>query len=130
MKISGTGPPLPPEEVPSADEVKGAAQGGFAEKLERGADPAAVEGAAEAGRPGQAVDPGRSAAVGAVADIAADLRAGAISREAALDRVIDRVLAQQVGPDAPPAVRAQVAAALRQALEDDPLLAQKLRALG
>jgi|SRR4051812_30911538 len=130
MKISGTGPPLPPEEVPSSEEVKGANKGGFAERLERGADPAAAEGSVEARPPGQAVDPGRSAAIAPVADIAADLRAGAISPEAALDRVIDRVLAQQVGPDAPSAVRAQVAAALRQALEDDPLLAQKLRALG
>ena len=46
-----------------------------------------------------------------------------------LNSVIDRVLDQQVGVNAPAAVREQVGTALRQALEDDPLLAEKLRAL-
>ena len=42
--------------------------------------------------------------------------------------VIDRVVASQVGPDAPTSVREQVRAALQAAIEDDPLVAQKLRA--
>ena len=44
--------------------------------------------------------------------------------------MLDHVLAQQLGPDAPPAVRDQVRAALQETLENDPLLADKLRALG
>jgi len=43
--------------------------------------------------------------------------------------VIDRVVTAQLGPDAPTHVRDKVQAALRDALDDDPLLADKLRSL-
>jgi hypothetical protein len=126
MKVSGSGPSLPPDgaagvgEAGARDAVEktdGPAAKVFAEQVDRGEPPQAVREAASAGR------------VSPVADIVADLRAGRITPEAALDRVIDRVLTQKVGPDAPAAVREQVGAALRRALEDDPLLADKLRAL-
>jgi hypothetical protein len=123
MKISGSGPSLPPEGAPAAEEPKGPAGKGFGEAVDKTASSAA-QAPAEAARVGQA------AALGPVADIVSDLRAGKISAQAAVERVVDRVLDQQVGPDAPAAVREQVGAALRQALEDDPLLADKLRALG
>jgi hypothetical protein len=123
MKISGSGTPLPPEGAPGADEAKGPGGKGFAQAADRAAA-AATQPSQEAAQAGQ------TEAVGAVGDLVADLRAGKISPQAALEKVIDRVLAQQVGPDAPPAVRERVGAALRQALEDDPLLADKLRKLG
>jgi hypothetical protein len=123
MKISGSGTPLPAEGAPApgADEAKGPGGKTFAEAVDR---PAGANQAAEAARASQ------TAAVGPVADLVADLRAGKISAQAALDKVIDRVLAQQVGRDAPAAVRERVETALRQALEDDPLLADRLRKLG
>ena len=114
MKISGPGSKLPPEAPGSADQARpgGAA---FAEKVaaEAPADPAP-----------------RAASTHLVADIGADLQAGRITPQIALERVIDRVVDQQVGPGAPPGVRERVSAALRQALEDDPLLAEKLKSLG
>jgi hypothetical protein len=123
MKISGSGTPLPPEGAPApgADEAKGPAGKGFAEAVDRAAGAAQTP---EAGRASQAV------AAGPVGDLVADLRAGKLSAQAALDKVIDRVLAQQVGREAPAAVRERVETALRQALQDDPLLADRLRKLG
>lgn len=66
---------------------------------------------------------------GIVGDLAADLEAGRLSGKAAIAQVIDRVVEQQVGPNAPAAVRDKIRAALEEALADDPLLAQKLRAV-
>ena len=124
MKISGSGPSLPPDGDLAAEESKGPAGKGFAEAIDK------TSPSSPAHPPGEVASAGQAAAVGAVADIVSDLRAGKISAQAAVDKVIDRVLAQQVGPDAPLAVREQVGAALRRALEEDPLLADKLRALG
>jgi hypothetical protein len=115
MKVTGPGSKLPPEAPGGADEAPRAG-GNFADKVAQGDAP---DGAA----------PVRSAAAGLVGDISAELQAGRITPQVALDRVIDRVLDQQVGPGAPPGVRERVGAALRQALEDDPLLAEKLRGL-
>jgi hypothetical protein len=65
-----------------------------------------------------------------VSDVAADLKAGKISPQAAIDKVVDRILTQQLGQNAPAAVREKLATALRESLADDPLLAAKVRALG
>jgi hypothetical protein len=123
MKISGPGAKPPGGidggvEGPGGPEKAGAqgvAGKGFAEKIERGA---------EAGRAAETSAPGQ------VSDIGAELRAGRLTPAAALEKVIDRVIDQQVGANAPAAIREQVGAALRRALEEDPLLAEKLRALG
>ena len=113
MKISGPGGKLPPEAPGAPDEARRSGGPGFAEKVA-----------------GQPVDPApRTAATHLVADISADLKAGRITPQIALDRVIDRVVDQQVGAGAPPGVRERVSAVLRAALEDDPLLAEKLRTL-
>jgi hypothetical protein len=114
MKISGPGSKLPPEAPGSADEARRPGGAAFAEKVaaEAPADPAP-----------------RAASTHLVADIGADLQAGRITPQIALERVIDRVVDQQVGPGAPAGVRERVSAALRQALEDDPLLAEKLKGL-
>jgi hypothetical protein len=113
MKVSGPGSKLPPEAPGATDETQG--QGAaFAEKV-------AGHGASEAA--------GATRSAGVMAAIGAELQAGRITPQIALDRVLEQVIDQQVGPSAPSGVRERVAAALRQALEDDPLLAEKLRTL-
>ena len=61
--------------------------------------------------------------------IAAELDAGRLTPAAAVERVLEQVLARQLGNEAPAAVRERVRAALQEALESDPLLADKLRRL-
>lgn len=120
MKVTGPGSGLPPEGATPPEEAAGAGGPAFAEKLER------AGGTPDAGRAAEA----QSGKPGDIADISAELTAGRISAQTAVDRVIGRVLDRQVGADAPTAVRERVEAALRQALEDDPVLAEKLRSLG
>jgi hypothetical protein len=124
MKISGSGPSLPLDGDSAAEDVKDPTGKGFAEAVDKTSPSSRAE------TPGEVAPAGSAAAVGAIADIVADLQTGKVSAQAAVEKVIERVLAQQVGPDAPLAVREQVGAALRRALEEDPLLADKLRALG
>jgi hypothetical protein len=130
MKIGGPGAKPPADPTGAPDEVAGAAGTSpagkaFAEKTDRGAAPQA---ALETGR---ASESGPAAGYGAalVADISADLTAGRITPQVAIERVVERIVDRQVGADAPASVREAVGAALRQALEDDPMLAEKLRAL-
>jgi hypothetical protein len=130
MKVTGTGqPPSTPaaaEEGPVAPEkserpggVHGAeGEKAFAEKLAKSRAP---ESPAAASAP--RVDELR------VGDIAADLRSGRVTPSAAVEKVVERVMDRQVGPEAPAAVRDQIRAALQDALETDPLLAEKLRGL-
>lgn len=92
----------------------------FAEKLEAAATPPAATTTPVA----------RPAELDASAAIARDLDAGNLTPAGAVDRILEQVLAQQVGADAPPAVRERVRAALQDALENDPLLAEQLRRLG
>jgi hypothetical protein len=62
-------------------------------------------------------------------DIAAELKAGKLAPEAALDRVVERVLDKQLGADAPAALRDQVRNALRDTISSDPMIADRLRGL-
>ena len=64
-----------------------------------------------------------------VSDIGQALKAGQITPQVAIERVIERVVARQAGPQAPAAIKEKLAIVLRQALEDDPMLAAKMRAL-
>ncbi len=66
----------------------------------------------------------------ATSAIAGDLDAGRLTPGAAVDKMLEQVMAREVGPDAPAAVRERVRAALQEALENDPLLAEKLKRLG
>lgn len=97
---------------------------GFADKL------AKASGAGKAHATGQASGAARTVKASGVADIGQALKAGQISPQVAIERVVERVIARQAGPNAPTAVKQQLAAVLRQALEDDPMLAAKVRALG
>lgn len=131
MKVTSTGAGLPPTEGGTAEPgdtagPKGAAGPGFAEKL---GGPLAASPTAPAQAPRQ---DGLAAAERPtpVRDIAAELRAGRIDSRTALDRVVDRIVDRQVGVSAPAPVRERIAAALRDALANDPMLVAKVRDLG
>jgi hypothetical protein len=110
-----------PVSLPSA---KGAGAKGFADKLAR------ASGSHKARAATAAQPAARAREVGAVADISKALQAGRITPQAALDRVVERIVARRVGKNGPAAVREKLGAALRQTLEDDPMLAAKVRTLG
>ncbi len=96
----------------------------FADKLQGVGSPDAAR-ALDAPGTGQVPRPG----LVTVDDLAAELRTGTLTPAAAIDKVVERVVARQVGPDAPTSVRDQVRMALRDAVENDPLLAEKLTRL-
>jgi hypothetical protein len=127
MKVTGPGSGQPPA---APGEVQEAGRGTVADGA-RTTEPTTAKGAAFAEKVerGGAKAPAAAARAGSVAEIGAELQAGRITAEAALERVIHRVLDRQLGANAPAAVREQVGAALRQALSDDPVLAEKVRAL-
>ncbi len=139
MKIKGPGQPAAPEPAgPEPDMGPARIAGASAAKVDAAADLAkpATTGRAFADKlsgPGNAHlakggGPRHPASV-AVQDLAVDLQAGKLDGRAAVDQLIDRVVGVQLGQDAPARVREQVRAALREALDDDPLLAEKLRGL-
>jgi len=107
-------------------EAKRAGAKGFADKLAK----AAGSGKARAADAVRTAALTRSAKTSRVADIGKALRAGQITPQAAIDRVVERIVARQAGLNAPAAVKQHLSAVLRQSLEDDPMLAAKIRALG
>ena len=140
MKINGPGQPpvpgVPGQETPAGPEgsqgaggvgpASGATPADKAQKTGKtfaetvsGATAAPPVAAASAAPPGGI----------AVHDLAAALRSGQLDARSAVDKVIDRIVTAQLGPDAPTHVRDKVQAALRDALDDDPVLAEKLRGL-
>lgn len=118
MKITPPSTPHSPETNPVA-KIEGKDDRGFAAKLDQSRS---VQEAAQ-------VHPPAAVKVGKVSDIAADLQAGRCSKPVALDRVVERVLDQRLGTNAPAAIREQIGAALRTALTEDPLLAAKIASL-
>jgi len=124
MKISRTSPSLQPGTADKAPGVDGARGKGFAAKLGTAKSEAAARGTITADKPAQAPK-----AI-SVSDIGAALKAGKLTPQAAINKVIERVLDRQVGRKAGAAVREKIGAALRESLADDPLLAAKIRALG
>jgi hypothetical protein len=94
----------------------------FAEKLAAAGTPA--------GSPAAPATAARPAELNGTAAIAGDLEAGRLTPAGAVEKILEHVLTQQVGADAPAAVRERVRAALQEALENDPLLAEQLRRLG
>jgi hypothetical protein len=130
IKVTGKGPGSPdPVAGKATDKAEGPrkAQEGvgagrtFAETLATGRAPASA-GPAAAGSPDALT-----------ADIAADLKAGKLDAQQALDKVVERVIDHQLrhlGPDAPAALRDQLRDALRDTVSSDPMLAERLRSLG
>jgi hypothetical protein len=125
MKISRPSPQSPKltGAAVKAPAIAGSSGKSFATSLEKAG---AMKTKAQTGL-GKVASPRK---VAGVSDLGADLKAGKISPQAAIDKVVDRVLAQQLGANAPAAVREKLATALRESLADDPLLAAKVRALG
>jgi hypothetical protein len=120
MKIRGSGSG-PAGGVGDASDVERSGGKDFANKLEGNqpvAGPSAQSKASEAER-----------VKSFVSDIGDALESGAITAEAAVDQVVDRVLDNQLGADAPSKLRAQVETAMRDAIETDPVLGAKIKSL-
>jgi hypothetical protein len=120
MKVTRPASSAPSATAGKASSVARSKGESFAAKLER----ATAKSAASASSKGAAAASSR-----AVSDIGAALRAGRITPQIAIDKVIDRIVARQLGIHAAPAAKERIGAALRERLADDPLLAAKVRAL-
>jgi hypothetical protein len=123
MKISRTSSPHQPSATGKAPSVGGTSGKGFAAKLGAAKAESLSKGALATSRSERA----RTSV--AVSDIGAALKAGKLTPQAAIDKVIERVLDHQVGRKAGAAMREKLGAALRESLADDPMLAAKVRAL-
>jgi len=149
MKITGPGQPPTPIADDAAKPIKSEGAGSVAAKEpvtpaatttttatpEAGksfAETVAASGPAATSRPAPTAAAGSAVRPGGVSvrDLAADLDAGKLDARAVVDELVDRVLASQLGGDAPAGVRDQVRAALEDALDSDPFLADKIRQLG
>ena len=122
-QLEGNGPEG--QKVGGKDEAAPTGSQGsrFAEKLTSSQASGRVDQAAEASR-------AKEISGSLAAHLAADLKAGKITAQAAIDRVIDGVLEKQLGSNAPAPVREKLRAALETAVADDPLLSEKIRSLG
>jgi hypothetical protein len=132
MKINGgSQPPVPDADGANNDAVSG---------LEKAGSAAATRTTEQPGVAGKAfaetvagAGPARPAEVAGnptVRALAADVDAGRLDARAAVDKLIDHVVDLQLGSGASPQAREQVAAALREAVTSDPLIAEKLKSLG
>jgi hypothetical protein len=124
MKISRPPSPNQAGSLAKTPGVGGAKGKGFATKLESAERAAAPAGAR---RSADGPSPVRKACT--ISDIGVELKAGKITPEAAINKVVERVLDRQLGKKAGAALREKVGAALRDSLADDPLLMAKVRAL-
>lgn len=119
---------------PPSGGVPGAPGGSPEIKAPKGADfGAKLEKAGAARAPQEATrtaEAKTTSGIPGIAEVSADLRAGRINAQTAMDRVVERVLDKQVGAHAPAAVREKLGAVLRQTLADDPVLAAKVSSLG
>lgn len=111
--------------VPETDGPKETAGKAFADRLK---DPGAASASSGVTGPQGTSEP--SPLAGITADIAADLKAGKLAPQAAVEQVMERLLQKHVGADAPPAVREKLRAALQETIDSDPFIAEKLRSLG
>jgi hypothetical protein len=106
MSVKGPGP-TGPSELPQVDEVS---------------DGAVVEGSHAVDRSAPVSTP---TAPDAVTALAGELKAGGITPEQALEKILDMASAH-----VPPGIRAQVRAELEAALREDPNLAERAKRLG
>jgi hypothetical protein len=127
MKISRPPSGAVPGAPGGSPEIQAPKGKDFSAKLEKAEKASEARAPQETTRAAEAKSASR---IPGVAEVGADLRAGRINAQVALDRVVQRVLDQQVGVNAPAAVREKLAAVLRQTLQDDPVLAAKVTSLG
>ena len=132
MKINGGGqPPVPGADGDAVEGLKGAnglEKAGAADRSDKtettGKTFAETVGGAGPARPAEVTaDPTLRA-------LAAEVDAGKLDARAAVDRLIEHVVNLQLGSDVSTQAREQVAAALRDAVASDPLIAEKLKSLG
>jgi hypothetical protein len=120
MKIRGSGTG-PAGGAGDSSEVEGSGGKDFANRIE-GNQPVA-------GPSAQSKPPEAERAKSFVSDIGDALESGAITPEAAVDQVVDRVLDNQLGANAPAKLRSEVESAMRDAIETDPVLGAKIKSL-
>ena len=141
MKIKGAGgPKVPAAPTGAAGGVSkaGAARGAGAAGQVAGqkfADKVANSGAtaaAAAGQVGPGTGPGTVGGIapGTLKEITGKLAAGEISRSEAVNRLVDAVVAEGPGRVLGPRQREALRAHLNQTLADDPVLGERVRALG
>ncbi|MCC6996084.1 MAG: hypothetical protein IT370_15860 [Deltaproteobacteria bacterium] len=144
MKIKGAGGPRVPAAptgaaagVGKGGAARGASEAGragevagqkFADKVAGTAAP----GAAAAGgvAPGAGAGSIGGIAPGTLREITGKLAAGEISRSEAVNRLVDAVVAEGPGRVLGPRQREALRAHLNQTLADDPVLGERVRALG
>lgn len=134
MKINGGGqPPVPgangAEGAPPSEAVGGVEKAGSAAGGTEKTGPTGKTFAETIAGPGATRTP-EITGDPAVRALAADLDAGKLDARAAVDRLIEHVINLQLGSGASPQAREQVATALRDAIDSDPLIAEKLKQLG
>jgi len=117
MKVTGSG-------KPSALDEAGAVK---SEKPEKPGRSFPAEGSAAARK-------AESRAAAAISkdftsDLTAELRAGRLQPAEAMEKVMERVIDRQLGVNAPAPAREKLRAALQDAIDSDPLLAEKMRSL-
>jgi hypothetical protein len=120
VKISGPSSGQPSEGVGDAPDVERSGGKGFAGALGK------TESASGPAAQGPAAPPSSQSFVG---DIGQRLESGEITPADAVDEVVDRVLDDKLGLDASPTLRSQVEGFMREKLDSDPLLAEKLKSL-
>jgi hypothetical protein len=118
-------PPGQPSSFPEAADLERVdpAQPGIEEAA---GEQAPVEQAAVEAAPGAPA----AAPADAIGQLAASLRAGEVDAAGAVERILERVLAQGSVPALPAGQRAQLEAMLRRALADDPTLSRMVGDLG
>lgn len=135
MKVSGPGSGLPPAAAPEQEglpskEVAGPA-GAEAPARPAPEGTAGVRGALTeraAGARGTSATPNAPSPV--AQELAAALQTGKVGLHEATQQLIEHVLDKQVGAEAPAALREKLRSVLSESLESDPLLREKLKALG
>ena len=122
MKIGDQKPPVPPKAgdgvgVEATESPDRARDSGFAERLD-GAGPAGAPEGPDA-RP-----------VDDIEALAQRVERGELSADEAVRLVVDRILDQQLGPDASPELRQRARKLIAKALEENPHLSSLVKRLG
>jgi hypothetical protein len=120
MKITGPGPGAPAAPTGDAQGVDRAGGKGFADKLDKPATASATAPSEQAAT---------AQLKGKISEIASQLKAGTITPEVAVEKTMAWVTDTHVGNDAPAGLRGKVEAALKDAVESDPVLRDKIAGL-
>jgi hypothetical protein len=117
MKIGGPKGPAPPIEPPKSTETERPEKSGAA-RFDQ------LLGARGSPRPESAAPPS-----GVIAEVSARLQAGEVTRDQAVELLIDAVI-ESKALELTPGIRDKLRDALRGLVSEDPVLAEKVRKLG